>query len=273
MVTALVLFGLTVVASALAGLKPSSRSIRCMNNYRQLMAAWTMYTSEHSDQVPNNFWIPDTQNEINNKTYRTWVNVIPDWTTSSMNTNTALLRVGQLAPYLNGQTSPFKCPADDYISLPQQRAGWPSRVRSVSMNGFFGRSNASSSTDPTAVGLSSFATGYAQYLKLSRVPKPSKSWVLLDEHPDSINDGFFIVQAQATVWGDIPGSNHNGGCGFAFADGHSEMKQWLSTSSKIPVHFNYFPPTFDAAGRMDLQWLLARTGYLNGSTGIPAYGY
>jgi prepilin-type processing-associated H-X9-DG protein len=140
------------------------------------------------------------------------------------------------------------------------------------MNGFFGLGS-SSATDPTALGLSSFASPYAQYLKLSRVYRPSKTWAVLDEHPDSINDGWFIVSPGVQTWGDIPASNHNGGCGIGFADGHAEIKQWLSATSKLPVRFAYYQVTFDSAGRADLQWLLERTGYVNASNGRPAYGY
>jgi len=28
-------------------------------------------------------------------------------------------------------------------------------------------------------------------------------------------------------WFDVPGTYHNGGCGFAFADGHSESHKWF----------------------------------------------
>src|SRR5260221_8637883 len=130
-----------------------------------------------------------------------------------MNTNTFLLRVGQLAPSLNGNISVFKCPADNYLSSLQRRVGWTARTRSISMSSVFGRFSAADANDPTARGLN-WLPQFAQYLTLPRVPKPSKTWVVLDEHPDSINDGWFIVTPGAYNWGDIPASYHNGGCGF-----------------------------------------------------------
>jgi len=55
------------------------------------------------------------------------------------------------------------------------------------------------------------------------------AWLLVDEHPDSINDGCFYLNPLAGPfnhqWGDLPGSSDNGACGFAFADGHSEIKK------------------------------------------------
>ena len=141
------------------------------------------------------------------------------------------------------------------------------------MNSIFGRYSVSSEFDPTALGLSGFSAPYAQYLKMTRVPRPAKTWVMVDEQLDSINDGLFIVMPNSTAWADIPGSNHNGGAGLGFADGHAEIKQWLSTTSKLPVRFAFYQVAFDPAGRADFQWLLERTGLINGNSGRPAFGY
>ena len=73
---------------------------------------------------------------------------------------------------------------------------------------------------------------YKQWLKLTQVPRPAKTWLMMDEHPDSINDGYFINNPSGTAWQDIPASYHNGACGFSFADGHSEIKKWKSATSK-----------------------------------------
>ena len=60
------------------------------------------------------------------------------------------------------------------------------------------------------------------------------------EHPDTINDGFFMNRlAEEPKWGNLPASYHNGACGFSFADGHSEIKRWLSRSSKYRVAYQY----------------------------------
>ena len=57
------------------------------------------------------------------------------------------------------------------------------------------------------------------------------------------------------------------------ADGHYEIKKWLSWTSKYPVLF-YYPNqrTFDALGRADFAWYLERTGFVD-RTGHPAFGY
>jgi prepilin-type processing-associated H-X9-DG protein len=88
------------------------------------------------------------------------------------------------------------------------------------------------------------------------------TWVTLDEHPDSINDGFFTVPIDPGWWGDIPASYHNGACGFSFADGHAEIHKWKSATSKYPVTFRFYQMPFDAVGHLDYQWYKERTGYV-----------
>jgi len=270
-IIAVIVFGTFLFSPVLARTRTNGQAIQCLNNQRQVMEAWMMYAADHSDQVANNFGINGTQSEVSSQTYQTWANDIMSWDSYQMNTNVLLLRVGQLAPYLNGKSSVFKCPADNFLSPLQRAAAWTARGRSISMNSVFGRFSAGS--DSTAQGFNSFLTSYAQYLRLAAVPKPSRTWVVLDEHPDSINDGYFVVDPNSNQWGDIPASYHNGGCGIAFADGHSEIRKWISATSKLPVRFVYFPVPLDPAGKLDLQWCLERTGYIDARTGKPAYGY
>ena len=52
---------------------------------------------------------------------------------------------------------------------------------------------------------------------VSSGPNPSQLWVFNDEHPDSINDGWEIINpTDLNNWTDwhLPASYHNGACGF-----------------------------------------------------------
>ncbi len=51
---------------------------------------------------------------------------------------------------------------------------------------------------------------YVQFFNMSSIPEPAKIFVFLDEHPDSINDGYFINKADYWEWIDLPASYHNG---------------------------------------------------------------
>lgn len=138
-------------------------------------------------------------------------------------------------------------------------AGWTARLRSNSMNALFGRSD----NNPSSASGAAWADpNYRQFLHQADVPQPAFTWVTLDEHPDSINDGFFIVSRTATQWGDAPASYHNGACGFSFADGHAEVHKWISATSHIPVTtVDLVVRPFDMAGRQDFQWYNDRTGW------------
>ena len=58
------------------------------------------------------------------------------------------------------------------------------------MNSTFGRF--SDGNDSTAQGKNWGFPQYKQFLKYTEVLRPAKTWLFIDEHPDSINDGYFI---------------------------------------------------------------------------------
>src|SRR5215471_9909164 len=111
-------------------------------------------------------------------------------------------------------------------------------------------------------------TTYRMYIKESDLirPGPSKTWVFVDEHPDSINDGLFgmhmppstLWPSQAS-WDDVPASYHNNACGFAFADGHAEVHKWQDANTLAPIRrFNPSSATSLTSPR-DSKWMVERT--------------
>ncbi len=84
------------------------------------------------------------------------------------------------------------------------------------------------------------APKYRVFGKASQIVIPVKTWVLVDEHPDSINDAACAVQiaeggARTAQIIDFPASYHNGACGLSYADGHSEIHKWRGNRIKPPV--------------------------------------
>lgn len=245
-----------LVMPALAGGNASSREAICLNNHRQLAKACVLYSLAFNDRLPNNYTIPATETAISSGRFDNWADNVMTWGASgslddTSNTNVVWAGKGLLSPYVNTNISIFKCPSDVFLSRVQRAAGWNARLRSVSMNGFFGRSDTYASS---ATGRAWLDPSYRQFLKTSDVPNPAMTWLTIDEHADSINEGFFVNPTTATQWGDIPGSYHNGACGFSFADGHAEMHKWLSSTSRYPVRYLFSTRPFDAAGRKDFQW-------------------
>jgi prepilin-type N-terminal cleavage/methylation domain-containing protein/prepilin-type processing-associated H-X9-DG protein len=265
----------SMLLPALASARTKAEAIGCINNTKELTLAWHLYANDFNDRVANNYGVQQTIDAINAKKFDNWVNNVMSWNASSAVqdisiTNRAWIANGVLGKYTAAAVGVYKCPADHYLSPAQSRAGWKQRNRSLSMNSIFGRF--SIGNDPTLYGQNWGFSQYTQFLKQSQVPRPAKTWLFLDEHPDSINDGYFINNPTVPHWQDIPASYHDGACGFSFADGHSEIHKWLSATSRLPIRYNYVtPPNFDPAGRLDFAWYLARTGYIQGDK--PMFGY
>ncbi|PYI82307.1 MAG: prepilin-type cleavage/methylation domain-containing protein [Verrucomicrobia bacterium] len=245
---------------ALGRAKCKALQISCINNNKQLILAWHMYSHDNRDKVCNNFTIPGTRNAVSSGKFDNWVNNVMSWDTDESNTNVSYVLKGVLANYTAKALGIYKCPADSYLSTIQVRSGWKARLRSNSMNALFGYSGTDGPNDSN--GHAWFDPAYRQYLKLPDVRRPAMTWVTLDEHPDSNNDGFFIVNPDVSQWGDLPGSQHCGGCGFSFADGHAEIHKWKSRTSIYPVRYYFSTVGFDAAGRQDFAWYKERTGFL-----------
>src|SRR5436190_4265089 len=250
---------------ALGRAKQKAQGIACLNNGKQLMLAWRMYPDDNGDKLVNNFGVTETENSITRKTFINWVNNVMDWSSSDQwgNFNPEYIRNGILAQYLNKSLGVYKCPADVYASGAQRGSGHSTRARSISMNAFLGPYNEINS-DTWSKGMNTFCQTYRQWLKLSIVNKPAQIFVTLDEHPDSINDGYFLNDPNgygAGHWGDAPASYHGGAGGLSFADGHSEIHKWKSRTTTLPVQFvtSFNAPAFDAAGQGEYRWLLERT--------------
>ena len=91
---------------------------------------------------------------------------------------------------------------------------------------------------------------------------PSWTWVLIDEHEDSIDDGSFLMAPSGKgadlVWHDLPASRHGGAANLTFADGHVESKRWLDPRTRKPVQGRKFSYVSSPNNR-DCAWLLERT--------------
>jgi prepilin-type N-terminal cleavage/methylation domain-containing protein len=237
---------------ALAKAKTQAQGIQCMNNGNQMVKAWIMYSGDNHDQCVNNYGKDQINAEVAAGTYNTWCVDNMDWSVNPQNANTSLLKLGLLGAYMGNSVGSYKCPADIYLSSPQLRAGFPARVRSYSMNGFLGlfsecstcagNGSVNSGTDSTFSGKNQINNTWPQFVKLAGISQPSTIFVFLDEHPDSINDGYFDDGVQGTPsvpqdWSnsDTPASYHNGACGFSFSDGHSEIHKWQNTATDMPV--------------------------------------
>ncbi|HOX02643.1 MAG TPA: type II secretion system protein [Candidatus Paceibacterota bacterium] len=231
---------------ALAKSKTKAQGIMCMNNTKQLMLAWTMYAGDYSDRLVNNHGVDETRARRNS-----WVNNVMTWGTEPENTNVAFLKEAKLGRYTAGAKNVYKCPADVFASRAQRALGWPTRVRSLAMNAFVGDGG-----ELSPGGVHVWYPNFRQFIKMSDIRDPVKTFVMLDEHPDSINDGYYLNDPGQRAWGDLPASYHNGAAGFSFADGHSEIHRWLDPATKRPVSYASFG---GASSTRDYDWVIERT--------------
>ncbi|HEY9508891.1 MAG TPA: prepilin-type N-terminal cleavage/methylation domain-containing protein [Verrucomicrobiae bacterium] len=244
---------------ALSKAKQKAQGIYCISNNKQLMLAWAMYYSDNSDRLVYNTGGFGNVNDISIQ----WAANSMNWLESNANTNTLLLTKALLGGYVGGSAKVFKCPADKY----DLKIG--PRSRSYSMNGFVGPHNQTGTP---------YNPNYRQFLKHSDFGKPSDIFVMVDEHPDSINDSIFIVAGSGDLngiysggkreWRDMPASYHNGACGFSFADGHAEIKKWINPfTAHQPVQrndrFKVAQAIPGGEGTEDLHWVADHSSYKN----------
>jgi prepilin-type N-terminal cleavage/methylation domain-containing protein/prepilin-type processing-associated H-X9-DG protein len=237
-----------ILLPALARAKARAQGIVCLNNTKQLGLAWQIYASEHGDGLPYNLGMVGSSF----RTPLNWVNNVMTWDLSSDNTNHATLTDAALGPFVSGSTRIFRCPSDDVLSAVQRDAGWEARVRSYSMNAMVGNAGAFSTN-----GFNINNPHYTQFFKLTDIRQPSEIFVFLDEHPDSINDGYFLERDYYPEWHDLPASYHNGSAAFSYADGHSAPHRWLVTTTVPPPAPNAanLPIPVPASSRADLEWV------------------
>lgn len=232
---------------ALSKSKTKAQGIGCMNNLRQIMLSWKFYSDDFDDKlVAAEDGLAGRPNWFSG-----WINFGPDRVNWDVNAD---LVKSPLWPYSGKTQTIYKCPADRaQVTVQGKRTP---RIRSNSMSQVFGHGGWLP------------APPYKTYAKGADMinPSPSMVWVVLDEHPDSINDAAFANQMvaadnmKAARIIDFPASYHNGACGFSFADGHSEVKKWLDPRTRAPVKYNgALSLNVASADNKDVFWFAERT--------------
>jgi prepilin-type N-terminal cleavage/methylation domain-containing protein/prepilin-type processing-associated H-X9-DG protein len=254
-VIALIAILAALLLPALSRARNRAQGISCLNNVRQLTLAWTLYADDHGGRLAYNLGGDIERQTVAPRTNLNWVNGILTWERDSDNTNTATITDASLASFANRNVGLYRCPSDRVLSATQREAGWSHRLRSYSMNAMVGDAG-----ELSVSGKNANNPGYIQYFTLTSIQRPDEIFVFLDEHPDSINDGYFVNKAYNYEWVDLPASYHDGAAAFAFADGHSEMHRWEFTQTKPPPKADVvdlpLPVATGLAG--DLKWVLKR---------------
>jgi len=255
---------------ALSRAKAKAHAVYCMNNGKQMMLAMHLYTSDNQEFYPPN---PDDSNTIPGHNWlagHAGIGGPQEFNTDVLMDPTRSL----LAGYIGQNVAIYKCPADRRSGIYQ--GSDPARVgqmvdaaRTFSMSQAVGTICAAQATGSGHAGKpilpvngrwlnnsGSHTPGrpYLTYGKTTSMnrPGPSKTWVLIDENPDGLNDAAFAMGVRREEWLDLPGTYHGDAAGIAFGDGHSEIHKWVDPRTKqgrrIPVQ-----------GSVDWAWLAEHT--------------
>ena len=256
---------------ALSRAKLRAQEIQCMNNTRQITLGWEMYNRDN-----NGVFVVNHAGLSSGDTNQSWVVGWEGYNGEIADTNTDYLIKSEngslLGPYVKSAGA-YKCPGDQSRSF---GASGLDRVRTYSMNnavGVDGTVQADLHTKPQSW---LPAPPYRNFIKESelRDPGPADLWLLVDEHPDSVNDGSFAVHMPTgpydSKWIDVPAKTHGNSCGFSFADGHSEIHKWLSPGNIPPITFNPIVKTgLTELGDPDPLWIARHTSSLANGQPLP----
>ena len=241
--------------SALARTQDRTQGIICLNNTKQLTLAAHIYAADSTDNLPYNLNLAGSAF----RTDKNWANNVLTWKLDSDNTNLNTLTKASLGIFV-GNPAAYRCPSDRALSETQKNAGWTTRIRSYSMNATMGNAESISPKN------------YKQFLKTAQVPVPSEMFVFLDEHPDSINDGYFFNQPVVAnnsnaQWTSLPASYHNRAAALSYADGHSSFHRWQLASTARPAlpQAAALPVAIPAraASLIDFNWVVSHSSVIS----------
>ncbi len=198
---------------ALSRGKTQALRISCVNNFKQLTLAWTIYVDENSGQLPQSELIGTGTNQP------VWV--FGDMSNATEANDTNLVKQGVLFRYAKSPGI-YRCPADR-----SQMNNLP-RTRSVSMNAWInGKSWAGGSSQDF----------YRIYRKTTDMVMPSTSTmaVFIDEHEDTITGSKFMLlegdlnpPSTGRFFQNMPANRRHGGSYvLSYADGRSTSRPLL----------------------------------------------
>jgi prepilin-type N-terminal cleavage/methylation domain-containing protein/prepilin-type processing-associated H-X9-DG protein len=260
---------------ALSKAKAKATATQCLNNFKQLQLCWQMYIGDNNDSMPPN-GSPATPGS--GVTTNSWIVGAAGSDTTPLN-----IQAGLLYSY-NKAASIYACPANKK----QVGIGGATVVTDVLYWRTHGQPGATAGTlepQPRTCSIDFSCGGFtagtlvngpiyngsgngasASWTLMSKVnqiknPGPTQKIVFVDENESGVDDGCFVIWPQGTAnpnWYNVPGSRHNRGSNFSFADGHVEYWKWHG-SAVLTFTGNYM--TADTSD--DLPRVMAGTVFKN----------
>ena len=214
LVIGLIFLLISLVFYGASALRQTARGLQCMNNQREIMAAWTAYATDNAGR----YVAPDT-----NRHQWDWVNSISvaDGTleqvpgTGYYAETLLAITSGSLYPY-TGDVEIYKSPFDDTY-----------HVRSYSLTAYLADGEGASDWD----GPPSWRVG-----TVSRVPKPAETINVVSENDHrGHNINGWGIRNNGPTWIDKLATFDPGHFNFGFVDGHTERYKYAGTSYSDPA--------------------------------------
>lgn len=222
--------------------KASSQSAVCQSNLKQLVLGWILYADDNDDRLAGSISVQ----LVNQR--GSWVlgNTRQDRTASN-------IMAGVMFKYAPA-VGAYRCRADR--STVNDEKGLL-RTRSYTLNGWMNSSQHLAGGTPWAS-----VDFKSAPLKLSQIvrPPPSGTFVFVDEHEESIDDGLWntnpIDPFASPMWYNLPTDRHNHGANIALADGHVDRHKWLWPKRNWSQNSSRALPPQNALDKRDLIWIL-----------------
>jgi len=202
---------------ALSAAKSKARRVSCVNHLKQIAAASHMYMADNEGKLVDNSPLGAPLAERTNA----WV--LGNMKSAQEASNDQFLKQGKLFPYAAAREV-YHCPAD--LS---NTNGLP-RNRSYSMNSWMG-------TRYMEPGSSQKLNSYRAFVRDNElaVSGAATLWVVMDEHENTIDDGFFLVTMDdSRPFASFPGNRHDSAYALNFADAHATVEKMRDPTFRSP---------------------------------------
>jgi prepilin-type N-terminal cleavage/methylation domain-containing protein len=240
---------------SLAGAKRQAYRIQCINNEKQLVLAWAIYSGDNNENLALN----GGDTATTSTQAHLWVQGGNHGSSDSL-TNDLYLTGANFALFAKILPTEriYKCPADSSTwPLWTSKLIYVTELRSYAMNSYVGIIAAN------AISPLNINPGYKIYLKSSQLAadSPVNRFVFADVNPASICTPAFGVDMSLLTWIHYPSDLHRQRGVLAFGDGHVEVHRWLDARTMLQIAGGaaYIPHGTASPNNPDLNWIAERT--------------
>jgi prepilin-type N-terminal cleavage/methylation domain-containing protein len=249
-VVAIIAILAALLLPSLAKAKAQAQRVQCINNQKQLLLTWALYSGDNREVlVPNGGGQPRPSGPYlwvlgdNHMYLPAFVDV-----QYLLNPNYALF-----APYLR-TAQIYKCPADQ--STISVNGKMQPKIRSYALNCYVG-TPAGTLEEPFQPN-----PGYKYYTKSSQLAAdmPALRFVFADVNPANLCTPAFGVDMSQDIFFHYPSTLHLGSGVLGFADTHIESHKWVDPRTRKSVpNGQIIHHTDPSPNNQDLNWIRLRT--------------